>query len=90
VIVIEKQLNTSIIKDLGFNKNQLIHLSVPPEMKPFALKMELLKIAEIQQVSLSYGIPGKLAATMEKCWYVAADSSFLPTFGISLLQGRNS
>ncbi|MCX6271139.1 MAG: ABC transporter permease [Bacteroidetes bacterium] len=89
VIVIEKQLHYIRTKDLGFNKNQLLHLSVPSEIKPFALQAELLKNPEISQVTLTYGTPGKLAASTGKNWYIAVDSSFLSTFGMTLLEGRN-
>jgi len=88
-IIIKNQLNFINTKDLGFNKNLLLHISIPPDIKPFALKEELLKNPGISQVTMSYGIPGNLAGTDGNNWFMYIDSSFLSTYGIKLLQGRN-
>ncbi len=88
-MVIEKQLNFINTKDLGFNKNNMLHLTIPGEIKPFALKSELMKGPGISDVTLSNGTPVKLAATDGKYWFISTDTSFIPTFGIRILKGRN-
>jgi putative ABC transport system permease protein len=88
-MVIEKQLTFINTKDLGFDKNNMLHFPIPSEIKPFALKSELMKSPGISNVTLSYGTPGALAATDGKYWFISADTSFIPTFGIRILKGRN-
>lgn len=88
-MVIEKQLNFINTKDLGFDKNNMLHLTIPGEIKPFALKSELMNSPGISNITLSYGTPAKLAATDGKYWFISTDTSFIPTFGIRILQGRN-
>jgi len=88
-MVIEKQLTFINTKDLGFDKNNMLHITIPSEIKPFALKSELMKNPGISNVTLSYGTPGALAATDGKYWFISADTSFIPTFGIRILKGRN-
>ncbi|MDD4553186.1 MAG: ABC transporter permease [Bacteroidales bacterium] len=88
-MVIEKQLNFINTKDLGFDKNNILHLTIPGEIKPFALKSELMNSPGISNITLSYGTPAKLAATDGKYWFISTDTSFIPTFGIRILKGRN-
>ena len=88
-MIIEKQLNFINNKELGFEKNNMLHLSIPSDIKPFALKDELLKSPGIADVSLSYGTPARLAATDGKYWFLMVDTSFVPNFEITLLKGRN-
>jgi putative ABC transport system permease protein len=88
-MIIEKQLNYINTKDLGFDKNNMLHITIPGEIKPFALKSELMKSPGISNVTLSYGTPGKLAATDGKYWFLSTDTSFISTFGITILKGRN-
>ena len=88
-IVIKNQLRFINDKDLGFDKNQLLHISLPSDIKPFALKEELLKYPGISGVTLSYGIPGNLAATDGTNWFMFIDSSFISSFDIKLIEGRN-
>ena len=88
-LIIEKQLDFVNHKDLGFEKTNMLHLSIPSDIKPFALKDELLKSPGIADVTLSYGTPASLPATDGKFWFLSVDTSFIPTFRISLLKGRN-
>ncbi|MEI7492696.1 MAG: FtsX-like permease family protein [Bacteroidota bacterium] len=88
-MIIEKQLDFVNHKDLGFEKTNMLHLSIPSDIKPFALKDELLKSPGIADVTLSYGTPASLPATDGKYWFLSVDTSFIPTFRINLLQGRN-
>jgi len=86
---IGRQLNYINNKNLGFDVKQMMHLSLPPDVKPFALKAELLKNPGITNITLSYGTPGKISYTSGKYSYISIDSSFLSTFGITLVAGRN-
>jgi putative ABC transport system permease protein len=88
-LIIEKQLDFVNNKDLGFEKANMLHLSIPSDIKPFALKDELLKSPGIENVALSYGTPVSLAATDGKYWFLSVDTSFIAIFRINLLQGRN-
>jgi len=88
-VIIQKQLNYINTKDLGFDKKQLLHIAVPADLKPYALREELLKNPGIQDVALSYGIPGNLAATDGEKWFIMTDTSFLGTFGMKLVEGSN-
>jgi putative ABC transport system permease protein len=88
-MIIEKQLNFINHKELGFEKRNMLHLSIPSDIKPFALKDELLKSPGIADVSLSYGTPARLPATDGKYWFLSVDTAFVPAFGITLLKGRN-
>ena len=88
-MIIEKQLDYVNHKQLGFEKTNMLHLSIPDDIKPFALKDELLKSPGIEDVTLSYGTPANLAATDGKYWFLSVDTSFIATFRINLLQGRN-
>ncbi len=86
-MVIEKQLNLSIPR-IRFKKNTS-YILLYGEIKPFALKSELMKGPGISDVTLSNGTPVKLAATDGKYWFISTDTSFIPTFGIRILKGRN-
>ena len=87
-IIIQNQLKYINNKNLGFDKNHLLHITIPSEIKPFAMKDELLKNPGINNVTLSYGIPGNLAANDGNNWFIYTDTSFLSTFRITLSQGR--
>ena len=87
--IIGNQLRFINKKDPGFEKAGLLHISVPSDIRPFALRDELLKDPGIEAVCLSYGIPGKKVMTDGKIWFVSSDSTFLSTFKIRLLKGRN-
>jgi putative ABC transport system permease protein len=83
---------------LGFNDEQLLKLSGNLTMEQGdAIKQALLANPAITQVSLSMGSPGYImgysmfndeANGIDEVDYMAVDTDFLQTFGISLIKGR--
>jgi putative ABC transport system permease protein len=95
IIVIQKQIDFVKHSDLGFDKEQLLRLNVPPAKVPVLIN-KLKQYSNIKDVSASLGAPGKinwlLGAGIEgkdqpiNC--IFADSTFIKTFKIQLLKGR--
>ena len=100
VIVIYKQLNYALTKDLGFTQENVIQITHPDiGSKKEILINEISKLSGVRNITASFGIPG-LEATQngykpegEDQWYMFgalyADENFIDTYGISLIQGRN-
>ena len=101
--VIQKQLNYIFHKDLGFNKENIIHIPLKHESRESysLLKQELLKIPMIEGVTnssplLSSGIEipgwswdGKGNEQNHSIARIKADCDFLESFKIDLVQGQN-
>jgi putative ABC transport system permease protein len=96
--MIQKQIRYVKHKDLGFDKEQLLQVNTPYYFKRNeVLKSELLKHSNIKSLSYSRGAPGKVFSTMGngidenyfdlKC--ISVDTTFLKTFDIELILGRN-
>ncbi len=101
-IIMYRQLNYMINKDVGFDKERLLVIenagSIGDKVKPF--KEELLRLPEIKNVSVStavpghnnnnngYGMEGRDGETflMQTSW---VDYDFLETYNIKLADGRN-
>ncbi len=102
VIVIWKQIDYTKHKDLGFNKDHLLRIDIPQismSKVNVALGMvnELRSYTHISDISLSNGVPGQIRSHMganmegkdKSLAIINADSSFLKTFDIEVLQGRD-
>lgn len=101
--VIQKQLNYIFHKDLGFNKENIVHIPLKHESRESysLLKQELLKIPMIEGVTnssplLSSGIEipgwswdGKGNEQNHSIARIKADCDFIESFKINLIQGQN-
>ena len=103
VIVVYRQIQFTKNRDLGFNKNNVLYVPVTPNlMKGFAsLKQNILNTNDVTSVSLASFSPmgmnnngsgwqweGKNQNEELLVTNVAADDSYLKTFGIQLQAGR--
>jgi putative ABC transport system permease protein len=100
VIVVQKQLNYALNKDLGFKKENIVQISNHRiGQKQDVLRQELGKVEGVKSVSSSFGLPG-LECTMNGYrpqesdqWFMYnalhADENFLDAFEINLVKGRN-
>ena len=102
-LVLLKQMNYFLDKDLGFNKEALVTVPLPGEegpQKKKTLKRELSQVPGVKQVSLAYTSPlsGAVAITnyhleedpedyLTHVKYV--DSDYLNTYDLQLLAGIN-
>jgi putative ABC transport system permease protein len=96
IIVIEKQIDYVKHSDLGFNKEQLLRLDIAVPSTTSALVSELKQYSNIQDVTVSFGVPGEVHMTMgaaiqgknQPVQCISVDSTFLRTLKIKLLMGR--
>ncbi|MDB5253486.1 MAG: macrolide transporter permease, partial [Flaviaesturariibacter sp.] len=101
-ITVIKQVNFMQSKDLGFNENQVLFFNMRGEtMRNNAntLQNEIRQISSVQGVSVGYGFPGDRfgdgeitvtgTSTKVKSVLLMADDQYIPTLGLTLLQGRN-
>ncbi len=98
LIVIQKQIYFVKVKDLGFNKEQLVRIDFNRNASTIdAMKQQIDQLAFVQNSSLTHGAPGSIYNKMSSntkdknnfdvdCIYV--DEYFLETFDIQLQQGR--
>jgi putative ABC transport system permease protein len=98
LITIQRQLNYVRTTDMGFNRDQLLRLDLPGNFNAYDLLSEKIENAPfVTGSSYSHGGPGLIRVGMGDnrgegdhfmihCIYV--DESFLETFGIDLLKGR--
>lgn len=102
-IVVAKQMNFIQSQPLGFNKNDVVDISLP-ENKPGQLKLlndKLSAIPGIRSVSFSLGAPvsdnnaftsfnlkEKYASEKMDVQVKAADKNYLNTYGLQLIAGR--
>ena len=100
VIVVQKQLNYALNKDLGFKKENIVQLSnhlIGKKQDVFV--QEFSKIDGVKNVSASLGLPGLECSLNgykpqgDDQWYmynaIHADQNFLETFEIQLIEGGN-
>jgi len=101
-IVIWKQIDYSKHKDLGFQKDQLLKIPLPPHVDPAVKNMsvgfvnELRQYSGIKNVTASRGVPGEVVLHMgsgiegknKGIAIISVDSTFLETFGMEIIQGR--
>jgi len=104
VIIIVKQMNFVLNKDLGYSKEQILVLELNSNNEEQAelLKSELKKISSIKDLTLTSFLPDKIA---RQSGFVAEteqgmsemimansgkiDPDFIKTYGIQIIQGAN-
>ncbi|MBN1820546.1 MAG: FtsX-like permease family protein [Prolixibacteraceae bacterium] len=104
LIVIVKQINFVKTKDVGFNKEFLLSVRLQGETysKANVIKEKLLQYPNILNVTGTNGRPFGIYSTGSGSWttdsieyrienvaHMNTDTSFLSTFGIKLIKGRN-
>ncbi len=99
LLIVYRQLNYAMKKDLGFTKENVIFLVSPSvSKKKDVIKQELGKINGVENISASYGLPG-LESTRngylpegEDKWQlfnaIFVDDKFFETYDIGLSEGR--
>jgi putative ABC transport system permease protein len=101
-ITVIKQVDYMQSKDLGFNDDQVLLFSMRGKtMRDNAntLKNEISQISSVKGVSVGYGFPGDMFGdgeitvtgtnTKVKSVLLMADEQYVPTLGLTILQGRN-
>ncbi len=98
LITIQRQLNYVRTTDMGFNREHLLRLDLPRNFSAYdVLSQKIDSAPYVMGSSFSHGAPGSIRVGMGDnrgegdhfmmhCIYV--DESFLETFGITLLKGR--
>lgn len=98
LIIVQKQINYVKHQNLGFDKSQLLRLDLitPSDSRAYTFTNELKQYSSIVSATASCGVPGityiKIPAGDEKkkifvnC--IIADSTFIRTFKIELIKGR--
>jgi putative ABC transport system permease protein len=98
LIAIQRQLNYVRTTDMGFDREQLLRLDLPGNFNAYDVLSEKIENAPyVTGSSYSHGAPGLIRVGMGDnrgeddhfmmhCIYV--DESFLETFGITLVKGR--
>jgi putative ABC transport system permease protein len=102
--IITKQINYVKTKDVGFNKEYLleVRLEGKTNKRAAAIKENLLKYPNIINVTATHGTPFAIYSSSSGSWkndsveykmenvaQMNADTSFLSTFGLKLIMGRN-
>ena len=97
--IIVKQLNYMLGRDVGFDRENIVVLSVDfPYQKVLTLKDRLLQYPSVKSVSMSDRnfISGSSsndikneAGDLVLCRFLRIDADYLETFGIELIAGRN-
>jgi ABC-type antimicrobial peptide transport system permease subunit len=97
-IIVNKQINYSLNKDLGFKKNAIVYFSTPDNNKRLLLAEKLKTIPEIDMVSLSSTPPSssstwsstiKYKETETDVQIKIGDSNYLKLYQLRLLAGEN-
>ena len=99
VTIVERQIQFVKHRNAGFDKEQLLRLDMPEIQKAMVLLDELRKSPYIKNLSLTNSVPGEIPMSMGSniknsdknisvpC--LAVDTTFLKTFGIKVIKGRN-
>lgn len=103
-IVISRQINIFMKGDLGYDKDYLITVQSPRDWSEKGLhKMELVRdelkaLPDVEDISLSYGVPGSFADGIQQiqkgsdqqvdALMITSDAHFSSTYGIPLLAGQ--
>jgi putative ABC transport system permease protein len=103
IIAVQKQIKYVKHKNLGFEKEQLLCIDMPPyyeqnESKVNLLIQKLHQYPNILSMSSTNGVPGNVGTTMSAnteginsaLAIIAADTLFLKTFKIKIVKGRKS
>ncbi|MBS1529173.1 MAG: ABC transporter permease [Bacteroidetes bacterium] len=100
-IIVQKQLHFMDNKDLGYDKNNLLHFSyVNSDSKGLAFKNEVLTTPGVKSATIATWYPssgGGMTVEFDdpsqkgnklKTWYIDADFDFVKTMKLHLLKGR--
>lgn len=104
-MVVISQINFLLRKDLGFNKEAIIHFRAPYYEEPgklSVLKGELENVPEIEKISLSTSPPSS-ESTMSRIMIYKSnegeqktnvyrkigDENYIPLYGLKIIAGRN-
>ena len=102
-LVVQTQLHFMDVKDLGYDKHNLLHLKdISWDGKSTLFKSKLMNLAGVESASVSSWYPGCGSGgfmTMQvdnphdkkdklKVWYIAADFDFVKTMKFHLQKGR--
>lgn len=97
-IGIYKQLSFARNADIGFNREQLFRLKLPGNFDRGAiLKQEYSRLPFVGNATLSLGVPGMINSRAgsgepdNQFWFncIETDEDFIPTLGLTLMEGRN-
>jgi putative ABC transport system permease protein len=102
-IIVSNQINFMMSKDRGFNINNIVYAqfkSTKEDGNINELRNQLLRLPEIENVTISLNIPFRGSSGRSIDWegsggdqinsrYNRVDENFLETFQIELVQGRN-
>ncbi len=97
LIVIQKQLNFVKYTNLGFNKEHLVRLNISNNKSQLtALENKFGDYSWIKNYCTTLGVPGEINWRMgsgikgkdKMVSVIAADTSFIYTFGVHLIKGR--
>jgi putative ABC transport system permease protein len=101
-ITVIKQVNYMQSKNLGFNDDQVLLFNMRGDTMSNdanTFKNEISQISSVKGVSIGYGFPGDMFGdgeisvtgtyTKVKSVLVMADEQYIPTLGLTILQGRN-
>ena len=103
LLVMTRQNNYLINKDLGFTKEQLVNIRTPWEIKDKlpVIKEKLLSSPYIKSCAVSHGIPGQVAlwnmwnqsneeyGYKDRLPYFSVDPDFFKVYDAEFLQGRD-
>ena len=98
VFFIHKQLKFIESTDVGFNKQNLIRIDVPFKFDNYsALEQKIKNLSFVESTSFSFGCPGEINMVMGsgiddldmEIQCIMVDSSFLKTYEIQLIEGRD-
>jgi putative ABC transport system permease protein len=96
LIVLTRQIKYVKTMDLGFSTEQLINIPIHWQAKEKAasLKNEFRSIAGVKEVCYSFGNPGNIYSYNEydntgKVSSICSDYSFVRTFELKIIDGRN-
>lgn len=101
IAVVQKQINFVKHRDAGFNKEQLLRLDLPfiqpsDRTKAFTVLDKLRQYPGILNLSVTGGVPGNIHTSMgsaiegksKSLQIIYVDSTFLQTFNIQQIKGR--
>lgn len=104
-VVISQQINIFLKSDLGYDKESLITVQVPRDWSETGLQKmerirdELRELTYVDEISLSYGVPGSFGENVQQiqnygsddtvdALLIISDSHFSKTYNIPLLAGQ--
>ncbi|MFD1768436.1 ABC transporter permease [Sphingobacterium suaedae] len=104
-IVISKQVDTFVDGHLGYNKDYLLTVQVPRDWSTQGLshmehiRQEFSRLSQVQDISLSYGVPGSLGGGVQQvrkygaeqpidALLITSDQFFASTYQIPVVAGH--